>query len=240
MALLFYAKTLEQYKGFEIFENVLNAIEKVIDNSGMAIETKNEIANRTLIQTEKTIVSKGIDFIEPILKAILEKQIINFDYKKFSDLSYSKKILLPILLKEDKNYWYVIGISENKKLPTTYALDRMKNLIITNKNFVPPSFNANEHFKYSFGITVSDEEPIKIVLSFTTYQGNYIKALPIHETQEIITDNEKELRISVIVKPSYEFYSKILSYGDCARVISPRSVVKDIKQQLEAAYKNYK
>ncbi len=35
MALLFYAKTLEQYKGFEIFENVLNAIEKVIDNSGM-------------------------------------------------------------------------------------------------------------------------------------------------------------------------------------------------------------
>ncbi len=175
-----------------------------------------------MIQTEKTIVSKGIDFIEPILKAILEKQIINFDYKKFSDLSYSKKILLPILLKEDKNYWYVIGISENKKLPTTYALDRMKNLIITNKNFVPPSFNANEYFKYSFGITVSDEEPIKIVLSFTTYQGNYIKALPIHETQEIITDNEKELRISVIVKPSYEFYSKILSYGDCARVISPR------------------
>lgn len=239
IALLFYAKTLEQYKGFKIFENILRAVEKVIDNSGMAKETKKLIANRTLIQTEKTQISKGIEFIEPILKAILEKQKIDFDYKKFDDLNFSKRTLSPILLKEDKNYWYVIGVTEDKKSFTTYALDRMSNLIITNKYFTVSLFDADTYFKYSFGVTVSEDNPTKIVLSFTPFQGNYLKALPIHETQEIIKDNEKELRISVIVKPSYEFFSKILSYGEDVKVVSPKSIVREVKKQIRASLQRY-
>jgi predicted DNA-binding transcriptional regulator YafY len=239
ITLLFYARTLEQYNGFKIFENILKTIEKVIANSGIVKSTKELVADRALLQTEKIQMSKGVELIQPILKAILEKQIIEFNYQKFEDLNPNKKILSPILLKEDKNYWYVIGLPDGKNTPTTFALDRISGLIITNKYFTPPSFDVDNYFKYSFGVTVPDTKPIKVILSFSKFQGNYIKALPIHETQKIIRDNKNELRISIQVKPTYEFYSKILGYGSDVKVILPRSVAKEIKQQFQTALKNY-
>lgn len=239
MTLLFYAKTLEQYNGFKIFEDILRTIEKVIDSFSFAKRTKDLIANRTLLQTEKVPIIHGIEFIEPIIKAIIEEQEIIFDYKKFEDTNPKKRRIAPILLKEDKNFWYIIGITESKKSPTTYALDRISNLVVTNKYFSPPTFDANNYFKYSFGITVSEEKPIEIILSFHPFQGNYIKAVPIHGTQKVIKDNKSELRISVKVKPSYEFYSKILSYGEDVKVISPKVIVNEIKRHIQATAQRY-
>lgn len=239
MALLFYARTLEQYKGFKIFSDISRAIEKVLDNFNIARRTKELIADRTLLQTEKVPIIKGIEFIEPIIKAILEKQKITFNYRKFEDSNINKRTLAPILLKEDKHYWYVIGIMDGKHSPITFALDRMSNLRVTNNYFSPPAFNVADYFKYSFGITVPEKEPVEIVLSFTPFQGNYIKALPIHETQKIVRDNKKELRISIKVKPSYEFYSKILGYGEDVKVISPQKIVKEVKKQIREAHQRY-
>lgn len=240
MALLFYAKTLEQYKGVKIFKDILNAIEKVLDNFDMAKKTRKVFMNRTLMQTEKIIPIKGVEFIEKILKAIVANQKIVFDYKKFKSEKVKSRILSPVLLKEDRHYWYVIGVLEGNDSLTTFALDRMSNLFVTNQYFKPIKFDSDLYFKHSLGITVADENPIKIVLSFKAFQGNYIKTLPIHETQNILKDNENELRISIQVKPSYELYSKILGYGSDVKVISPPSVAKEIKQQLRTTLQNYK
>lgn len=240
MALQFYAKTFEQYKGIKIFEDILKAIERVIDNISIAKKIKESIANKTLFQTEKVLLIKGIELIEPLMKAIIEEQEIRFDYRKFQDPNPQKRILSPIFLKEDKNFWYVIGVLDGKNSLSTFALDRISNLVVTNKYFTPPAFDTKEYFKYSFGITVSEEKPIKIILSFKPYQGNYIKALPIHETQEVIKDSNKELRISVVVKPSYEFYSKILSYGEDVKVILPKSIAIKVKNKHSLASQRYK
>ncbi len=240
MALLFYAKTLEQYKGVKIFKDILVAIEKVLENSDLAKKTSQVIMNRTLLQTEKIIPIKGVEFIEKIVKAILVNQKIVFDYRKFESTTIKKRTLSPIMLKEEKHYWYVIGVLEGKESLTTFALDRMSNLLVTNQYFTPISFDSESYFKHSFGITVAEEKPIEVILSFNTHQGNYVKTLPIHETQKIIIDDEKELRISVKVKPTYEFYSKILSYGSDIKVISPSSIVKEVKQKFQSALQNYK
>jgi predicted DNA-binding transcriptional regulator YafY len=70
-------------------------------------------------------------------------------------------------------------------------------------------------------------------------QGHYLKTLPIHETQKILVDNEDELRISIQVKPAYEFYSKILSYGDSVKIISPEGVQQEVKETLRKALLRY-
>ena len=77
----------------------MTAIEKVIYRLKTANKIKRSIANRNLLLTEKVPLCKGIEFIEPIMKAIIENQKIIFDYTKFEDANSKKRTLAPILLK---------------------------------------------------------------------------------------------------------------------------------------------
>lgn len=237
-ALLLYNKMVNQYKEYSVFSKIFRAVKKVIDNSNISPKILELFEKETLLETEKYPSINGIEFIPEILDAIQRRKIIEIQYTKFQSQS-KRHCIKPILLKEDKRMWYIIGINIKHESIITLALDRIDNVIITDKDFEAITFNFEDYFKYSFGITVSEIDPVDVVISFDPEQGNYLKTLPIHPTQEIIKDNSKEFLISIKVKPSYEFYSKIKSYGDQAKVISPLFVCQHIMQSFKAALKKY-
>lgn len=232
-ALLFYGRTLNQYEGGGIFEDITNAIGKVLDS----INIKQEYRN-IAIETERVPAFKGRELLVVVLEALKAKKKLSFDYQRFG-ADYKTRVVSPLLLKEDKHMWYIVGIINNKEHFTTFALDRMSNVEIINESATQIEFDSEKHFKYSFGVTVPPDPPKEVIISFSPGQGNYIKALPIHETQKIIEDNSDELRISIMVKPTYEFYSKLLSYGGDAIVISPPDVIQYVKGLLKRAISNY-
>ncbi|MEZ4879289.1 MAG: hypothetical protein R2801_03885 [Chitinophagales bacterium] len=58
------------------------------------------------------------------------------------------------------------------------------------------NYNIEQNYRWLFGIINSnDEEPKDIILSFNPFQGKYIKTLPLHETQQVLVDNEEEMKI---------------------------------------------
>jgi predicted DNA-binding transcriptional regulator YafY len=238
-ALLFYAKTIRQYKEYPIFSEISNAVKKVIENSNIAPKTKELFEMETLLETENHHHIDGAELIADILDAITKKRIINVEYRKFDGNAKTHKIK-PILLKEDKQMWYVLGVNIKHDKLITFALDRIVDITITNEEFDDIKFDSIEYFKYSFGITVSEDDPIDVIISFTPYQGNYLRTLPIHNTQEIIEDNDEKFVIKVTVKPSYEFYSKIFSYGFDATIISPKPIRERVFKTFEKAISKYK
>ena len=191
-----------------------------------------------MIQVEKVPLIKGIEFTPYIVSALEKKLKIEFDYTRFGGKMKNWKVI-PLLLKEDKHMWYLIGKIQDGDGPITFALDRIGNLKILTEIFVYEEFDPDEYFKHSFGVTVASEDPMEVVISFKPYQGNYIKTLPIHATQKELISNKKEYRVSVKVKPSYEFYSKILSYGPDAKIVSPKEIADEVKTRLENALKEY-
>jgi len=240
-ALMFYAKTINQYKEYEVFRDFTNAIEKILD----AVNIRKGISRlekaRSVVQTERTPKLTGSELIPTIIQALDTNCIIEFNYQKFDDSPSKFTKLQPYLLKEDRHRWYVLGKLEKYDKPiTTYALDRMTSVKILDEKFKPIDFDFDEYFKYSFGITVTDDEPIEIILSFTALQGKYLKALKIHHTQKTIIDNENEFRISVMVKLSWEFYEKILGYGETVKIISPYSIIAEMKNKIDQISKNYR
>ncbi len=237
-ALLFYGKIHNQYNKLGIFNEITSAIEKVIDSSNIKHEYKEVVTGLPLILTEKTPPLKGSELLLKIIQALKSEKQIIFEYHKFGDKARERTIS-PYLLKEDRHMWYVVGYYENRGKIITFAVDRMAKVRIVDKPIVKIKFNANEYFKYSFGITVPEGEPIVVTLLFTQQQGNYIKALPIHETQQIITDDKKGLKVSVTVKPSYEFFSKILSYGADVKIIEPQAVIDIFRRKIESTLKLY-
>ena len=238
-ALLFYAKTISQYNAYPIFKDISNAVRKVIDNSNISPKSKELFEKENFLETEKHVSLSGIELIPQLLDAMARKKIIKLEYQKFDNIKSDYEII-PVLLKEDKQMWYILGIDTEKNKLRTFALDRILKINTTNIEFEPVHFNSSEYFKFSFGITVIDKDPVDVIISFKPDTGNYIRTLPIHSTQVVMEDTQERFVIRIKVIPSYEFYSKIYSYGNAATIISPSDIRNQFLSAYEQAVKNYK
>lgn len=147
----------------------------------------------------------------------------------------------PYLLKEYLGRWYLACKFEHGKKMYSYALDRMTDLEISDKTFdasdVP---DPEQFFSFSIGVSVSvDDEPEEIQLSILPEQIKYLKTLPLHKSQKIVSESKSEVIISLKVVVNFELVQKILMLGERAKVIKPASLVKEIKSTLEEALKRY-
>lgn len=184
---------------------------------------------------------QGTDNLYGILHAIKNGLEIGFTYTKFWDNKSSERRVQPYALKEFKNRWYVVSNDLKDNQIKVFGLDRLTDLEITKKRFeISNSFDVNEHFKYCFGIiSPNTQKPEDVVLSFTSYQGKYIKSMPLHHTQLVLVDNEEELRIKLRVFITEDFIMEIISHGERVKVIEPKSLVKEIRSIHEAAVERY-
>ncbi|EIJ38678.1 hypothetical protein JoomaDRAFT_1667 [Galbibacter orientalis DSM 19592] len=237
-ALLFYFKTINQYRDYPIFTEISMTTKKVIDSSNIPLKTKELFEQDTLLETERHPLIPGLGLITGLLESIANQNIIEVNYRRHNK-DPKKHLIKPLLLKEDKLLWYLIGINIKYDSLITFGLDRIISFKNTGEDFEKIEFDSQEYFKHSFGVTVTDEDPIEVIISFNSRQGHYLKTLPIHNTQEIIEENSEFLIIKVMVKPSYEFYSKILSYGSDAKIISPKSVIDKVIDTLNKAKDQY-
>ena len=195
---------------------------------------------RSVVQTEKTPKLLGSELIPKIIRALDENRVIEFIYQRFDDTTQKNVRLHPYLLKEDRHRWYIIGKHTKREDPvTTYALDRMNSIQLLETRFQPITFDFDEYFRYSFGITVTKNDPIEVILSFTPLQGKYLKSLPIHSSQKILVDTVTEFRISLLVKPSWEFYEKLLGYGETVKVVAPQTIIDEMRKKLTAILRIY-
>jgi predicted DNA-binding transcriptional regulator YafY len=185
--------------------------------------------------------TRGSEHLHGLLHAIKNRLQISFTYQKFYEDEPSQRTVAPLALKEFNNRWNLIARKISDGKIRTYPLDRISDLEISKKKFQnDPIFNLKQMMKYSFGIiTPIDKNPEKVVLSFQPFQGKYIKSLPLHETQEILIDNDEELRISLFIFPEHDFKMEILSYGDTVKVLEPKKFAKEVQETYKKALEQY-
>ena len=184
---------------------------------------------------------QGTENLYGLLHAIKNKLQIKLSYQKFWEDEANIRTAEPYALKEFKNRWYVLAKDMTDEIIKSFALDRLTNLDITKKSFdYPETFDIEENYRYCFGIiNPNGKTPEEIILSFDPYQGKYIKSLPLHDTQQIIIDNDKELQVKLKLCITFDFVMELLSFADNMKVIKPKSLIKEIKQAHERAAKLY-
>jgi len=182
----------------------------------------------------------GIENLNPLLKATKEKRIVSFQHQNYQTDTLKDYIVHPYLLKEYQNRWYVVAFVPQLNQMRTFGIDRIRNIKIKTQKFkTDNALNPKEIFENVIGIIFSDEKLQKIILSFTPAQGKYIKSLPMHKSQEILIDDETELRICLYLIPNFELQQQILMYGDTVKVIEPKTLVQEIKETLTSAVNKY-
>lgn len=185
--------------------------------------------------------SGGTENLYGLLHAVKTHVQIKFTYRKYWEDELTHRRAEPYALKEFRNRWYLLVNDLKDNSIKTFALDRLSDLEITNTHFqLPADFNVNEYFKYCFGIVRPNEaKPQEVILSFLPVQGKYVKSLPLHESQQILIDNEQELRVKLTVFITYDFMMELLSYGEKVKVLTPANLVADMKKTYQNALNRY-
>lgn len=184
---------------------------------------------------------QGTENLYGLLHAIKNKLKIKFTYQKFWEEELSQRLVEPYALKEFKNRWYIMAKDSKDNNIKSFALDRLTNLEITTQHYLyPNNYSIEQNYRYCFGIiSPNDEEPQEIILSFDPIQGKYIKTLPIHETQQVIVDNEEEMKIKLNLCITQDLIMELLSFGDNMKVIQPKRLADELKEAHKKAYKQY-
>lgn len=238
-ALEFACSLLRQFEGIGPVKQFMQSVSKIEDFISMrriAGESLDEV-----IQTEKSLSQKGNEYLGPLLHAIKEKHALVLHYQRFGENQVKHYTYHPYVLKEYRNRWYVTGKDAGKNRIITFALERIKEVLTTKQTFeADKTFSAKNFFKHSFGISViSEYKPEKVILRFEPTEAPYIKSQPLHQTQQVISENEKEFIISLEVIPSYELKAQLLSYGDKVEVLEPEQLRKEHIFTLKQALQKY-
>lgn len=212
------------------FDDQPDALERILEafDTFHALNMKDKLSEHIHFEKRKP---RGTENLHGLLHAIKNKLQINFAYQKYWDGKTSQRYVEPYALKEFRNRWYLLALDHKDKQVKSFALDRLTDLEITRRNFqFPADFNLMEHFRYCFGIiSPNSSEPEEVILSIDPFQGKYIKSLPLHESQQILADNEDELRIKLSLYLTHDFLMEILSYGANVKILQPQSLVDEVK-----------
>ncbi len=238
-ALAFAANTLYQFREAGIFQPYTFAIEKIFEQ--FQLKEDEGVAPDNIVQFETVPYYSGSQFLKPIYRAIRQKRSIVVVHRKFTEDQPSRRVIDPYLLKEYRNRWYVTGLDREKNTIRSFGLDRLVEVHLLDETFTQlPSFNPQIYFRHSVGITEAGLAPEEIILSFSPHQGQYIKTQPVHQSQQVLADNEQEFRISLNVLVTYELIQLILGYGNEVVVISPPTLKHEIAMRLSAALNQYR
>jgi predicted DNA-binding transcriptional regulator YafY len=184
----------------------------------------------------------GTENIHGLLHAIKNKLIIKFTYRKFWEDQSSERIVEPFVLKEFKNRWYLLAKETQSNRIKTFALDRLIHLDFTSEKFENSRIaEIEEIYQNCFGIiSPNDEDELqKVILSFTSDQIKYIKTLPLHDSQTIISENDKESIIQLKLYVTYDFIQELLTHGKEVKVIEPTSLQDRLKKEYQEAFEQY-
>ena len=183
---------------------------------------------------------KGIENLKPLLRAIKDKHEITFTHHNFHTEKSRRYRLMPYLLKEYQNRWYIVGVVAGMNQLRTFGIERIENLHVESITFTPDdNLNPAERFSETIGLVYSEHPVELVILSFSPIQGKYIKTLPLHSSQTVLIDNDAECRISLRVAPNFELMQQILKHGDAIKVLEPQWLVDEIKGSLRMALGKY-
>lgn len=185
---------------------------------------------------------QGTEHFYGILHAIKNNLVIKVKYFKYEEEKTINRVLEPLLLKEFKNRWYVVAKDPDDGYTKTFGLDRILDLEITKKKFSPPTdFDPNLFFKNCFGIITPNDQPCEeIILSFDSWQGKYVKSFPLHESQQVLLDNESETQIKLKLYVTYDLVMELLSFGDRVKIMAPERLRDEICRVYANALEEYK
>lgn len=224
-----------RFNGTPLYDKFSDAVTRILASS--VLRKINTTDSKRYIQVAEVTEGAGIEWLETIYNAIIDKKALKLHYKSFGE-HISVKTISPYMLKEYRNKWYMIAYAKEIKHDNKtilFKLGRIEQLEESDEGYyIDPKFNQEKYFKYTLGVFhLHDSTPIDVKLKLTGPIANLVSEDRIHPSMEILNKNEKEMMIQIRVYDTPELHSLILGFGENAEVMEPSDLRIKIKETLQ-------
>jgi predicted DNA-binding transcriptional regulator YafY len=196
---------------------------------------------KSYIDFEKNELLKGLKFIDPLHKAIINKQTIEVVYQSFKAREAQTIMVYPYLLKEYRNRWFVLVKSSKQRDTMLLALDRIESFkTLPKQKYDKPNYDVSTYFNDVIGVTKTlNQRTEKILFHIVKAHAPYLVTKPLHSTQKTITTDDNGKLFSIDVIWNFELERELLGFGEHIKIISPKRLVKRITNRTQQALAQY-
>lgn len=173
-------------------------------------------------------VPSGRTWLTLILRAMKNNNCLEITHQSFKKKSATTRIMQPYFMQSHNRRWYLYAKDEESGKMLTLALDRMSNVEMLGTTFkLPKNYNPEDYLAKGYGASIYEEiKPETIRVKTTAYAANFMRTLPLHESQREVEQNDENSIFEFYLPPVNEFYYDILHRGESVEILSPAPVRK--------------
>lgn len=229
---------LRQFKGFSHFTGINEMVHRLEDK--VYSEQHN---SPTVIDFEKNELLKGMEWLDILYKAVIDRSALNITYRSFKARAASDLVFYPYLLKEYRNRWFLLGMRKAGKEIMTLALDRIQSVLLLPEEPYreQSSFDPHEYFHPIVGVTRNTgDQPVAITFWASKIHAPYIRTKPIHHSQQEIGQENEGSLFTIEVVPNLELERELLGFGEGLKVLSPSRLVRIMRKRTQSMHELYR
>lgn len=202
------------------------------------IKADSKLENRIIFEN----IPSGQTWLTHIAEAMRNNRVLSITYHGFGKSESTTFDIEPYCLKVAHRRWYVLARSpyyseRNKEkgikpydVFRIYALDRIMDIQDTDKTFeMNKDFDATKYFEGCCGVITSDEPLQRIVVRAYDNFVDYLRTLPLHESQRELSSDEESTLFEYHLKPTFDFYQLILAQANQLEIIEPEAVREEMR-----------
>ncbi len=215
----------------------------------LRIETlaKPGVAVGRYLQLERHDGFRGLDLLEPLWNALHLQRVVGFQYQPYPQEGNARdgqrwRSVEPGLLFEYRNRWYLDGFDlETDKGHRTFGLDRMSDLTLDTRTVdTRRGMDYRAARRQVIGVTAPPGAPVeRVVLRFDRTEAEYVRSLPLHDSQQTIAETPGYLDFELHVVVNHELRREILAFGSQVEVLEPAALRADVAARLKAGWERY-
>ena len=229
-------EVLKQFKGFNYFQELTGMVTRLEDKL-----YKQQNKGRSYIDFEKNELLRGLNHIDPLHKAIINKKTLQITYRSFKANAPADYTFYPYLLKEYRNRWFLKGANKKGKTIMILALDRIEEVKeLPSEKYHKPEYDVFDYFNDTIGVSkVPNQKPLTIVMKIAGEHAPYIITKPLHHSQTILKEEADGTIFSIEVIWNFELEREILGFGEHLSVLSPKRLSSKIQARLKNTISKY-
>jgi proteasome accessory factor B len=231
-ALVATKKVLAQYQGSPFYEEVSRALDKLRQYLPDSADPDDFLK----VYSFETPSHHEVDarLFAAIEDAIRNKLKITLTYRASWNQKVTERVIHPYTFHFSpvRDTWYLIGHCELRNDIRTFALNRIRTISLSTRNFtVSKSYSLETYLDKTFD-QVHEEKVHDVSIRFTPYQAQWIREHRWHPTQKIEEHRDGSLILKMRVGALDAVKRWVMRYGSEAEALEPQELREMIKHEL--------